>query len=219
MTNKIIEGHKYIHHLVYLYLLHNFKADFFVKSNEAKLYKYLQEAKNGQVKSELFTKSNARASGIKLNILDEVRVKSLRNNACKFANISVELVTDNYKRHWAIEKLMLENDTSTIAVEVPVYMQISKSTIPWIRKIKSVNDYNTGHVDLLQYRNGKLYILDYKPCAGKEKPLGQLFVYDCCLSKSTDIHFSKIKLAWFDEYYYFEADAMEVYKLVMKKFK
>ncbi len=129
------------------------------------------------------------------------------------------MVTDNYKRHWAIEKLMLENDTSTIAVEVPVYLQTSKSTIPWIRKIKSNNGYITGHIDLLQYRNSKLYVLDYKPGAAKEKPLGQLFVYACCLSKSTGIHFAKMNLAWFDENNYFETNAMEVYKYLMKNIK
>lgn len=218
-NNKIIEGHKYIHHLVYLYLQHNFKSDFFVKRKEPKLYNYLQKCKSGQINSELFTKSDARASRTKLNILKEIKVKTLKNNACKFANISVEMVTDNYKRHWVIEKLMIENDTSTIAIEVPVYLQISNSTIPWIRNIKSENDHITGHIDLLQYRNGKLYILDYKPNAEKEKPLGQLFVYACSLSKRTGIHFAKMKLAWFDENNYFETNAMEVYKYLMKNFK
>nr|WP_253916436.1 PD-(D/E)XK nuclease family protein [Lentimicrobium sp. S6] len=114
---------------------------------------------------------------------------------------------------------MLENDTSTIAVEVPVYLETSTSTIPWIKSIKSNNNYITGHIDLLQYRNGKLYILDYKPGAKNEKPIGQLFVYACCLSKSTRIHFSNIILAWFDENLYYETNAMQVYKYVMSNFK
>ena len=148
-----------------------------------------------------------------------VRVKKTLNNACEFANIAIELVDDNRKRHWAVEKIMLENDTSTIATEVPVYMQLSTSTIPWIKDMKSKNDYITGHIDLLQYRNKKLYILDYKPGAAKEKPLGQLFVYACCLSKSTGIHFVRMKLAWFDNENYYEVDAMDVYKTVMESFK
>ena len=63
-----------------------------------------------------------------------------------------------------------------------------------------------------------IIILDYKPGAAKEKPLGQLFVYACCLSRLTGIHFAKIKLAWFDEKDYFETDTMHVYKNVMKTF-
>jgi len=132
--------------------------------------------------------------------------------------IALELVNDNRERHDAVEKIMLENDTSTIATEVPVYLQLSKSTIPWLSNIKSANDYITGHIDILQYRNGKLYILDYKPGADKEKPIGQLFVYACCLSKATNIPFTKIKLAWFDENVYYETGAMDVYKEVMKNF-
>lgn len=218
-NGKLIQGHKYIHQLMYLYLQHNFKLHHFVKNREPKLYDYLQLAKRGEVDKSIFLNSDARASKTKLNILQLVQHKTTYNNACKFANIAIELVDDNKKRHWAVEKIMLENDTSTIATEVPVFMQLSTSTIPWIAGIASKNDYITGHIDLLQYRNGKLYILDYKPGAEKEKPLGQLFVYACCLSKSTGISFARMKLAWFDDKVYYEADAMEVYKRVMQSFR
>jgi len=218
-NEKLIQGHKYIHQLMYLYLQHNFKLEHFVKTREPKLYNYLHLAKSGEIDKSVFLNSDARASKTKLNILQLVQHKTIYNNACKFANIAIELVDDNKKRHWAVEKIMLENDTSTIATEVPVYMQLSKSTIPWIKSIQSKNDYITGHIDLLQYRNGKLYILDYKPGAAKEKPLGQLFVYACCLSKSTGISFARMKLAWFDELIYYEADAMEVYKVVIQSFR
>ncbi len=218
-NTKLIQGHKYIHQLMYLYLQHNFKLEHFVKNREPKLYAYLQLAKSGSIDKNIFLHSDARASKTKLNILQLVHRKSTYNNACKFANIAIELVDDNKKRHWAVEKIMLENDTSTIATEVPVYMQLSRSTIPWIKSIQSENDYITGHIDLLQYRNNKLYILDYKPGAEKEKPLGQLFIYACCLSKSTGISFARIKLAWFDDKIYYEADTMEVYKIVMQSFR
>ncbi len=217
--NKFIEGHKYIHQLVYLYLQNSFKVQQFVKTKEPKLFEYLETAKQGKINQFIFRTSDARASQLKLNIISELKIKKLNNNACKFADIAIELVKDNKSRHWAVEKTMLENDTSTIATEVPVFLQISKSTIPWINNIKSANDYITGHIDILQYRNNKLYILDYKPKAEKEKPLGQLFAYACCLSKAVKIPFSKIKIAWFDEKLYFEADAMDVYRLVMQKFK
>jgi len=219
VNEKLVQGHKYIHQLVYLYLQHNFKIEKFIKNKEPQLYNYLQTAVNGKIEKNIFLTSDARASQTKLNILQLVKKKTVYNNACKFANIAIELVDDNRKRHWAVEKTMLENDTSTIAVEVPVYLQLSTSTIPWIKSIESKNDNITGHIDLLQYRNNKLYILDYKPNAEKEKPLGQLFVYACCLSKSTGIPFHRIKLAWFDDKVYYEAGAMEVYRVVMKSFK
>jgi len=111
---------------------------------------------------------------------------------------------------------MLENDTSTIATEGPVFIQASESPLIGLRNL-SENPI-TGHIDILQYRNGKLYILDYKPGAQKEKPIGQLFVYACCLSRATGIHFPKMRPAWFDELNYFEVDAMDVYKRVAEMF-
>jgi len=217
--NRIIERYKYIHHLVYLYLQHSFKLEKFIKDKEKGLYEYLQKTKNGDIDSSIFLESDIRASKTKLNIAHDIKISKANNNACKFAMIALELVNDNRERHYAVEKIMLENDTSTIATEVPVFLQLSKSTIPWLRNIKSANDYITGHIDILQYRNGKLYILDYKPGANKEKPIGHLFVYACCLSKATKIPFTKIKLAWFDENVYYETGAMDVYKEVMKSFK
>ena len=32
----------------------------------------------------------------------------------------------------------------------------------------------TGHIDLIQIRNGQVHILDYKPNAAKERPIEQL---------------------------------------------
>ncbi len=43
----------------------------------------------------------------------------------------------------------------------------------WLRTLQSSNGFVTGHIDILQFRNNKVYILDYKPNADKEKPLGQ----------------------------------------------
>ncbi|HBX53786.1 MAG: hypothetical protein A2275_07280 [Bacteroidetes bacterium RIFOXYA12_FULL_35_11] len=217
--NRVIEKYKYIHHLVYLYQQHSFKIEKFIKDKEIGLYDYLQKIKNGDINSRVFIESDVRASKMKLNIAHALKITKANNNACKFAMIALELVNGNRERHDAVEKIMLENDTSTIATEVPVFLQLTKSTIPWLRNIKSANNYITGHIDILQYRNGKLYILDYKPGADKEKPLGQLFVYACCLSKATGIPFTNIKLAWFDENVYYETGAMDVYKEVMKSLK
>ena len=39
----------------------------------------------------------------------------------------------------------------------------------------------TGHIDLVQIRNGQVHILDYKPNAAKEKPIEQLTLYALAL--------------------------------------
>ena len=82
---------------------------------------------------------------------------------------------------------MLHNDDSTVASEVPVYF--------WDKKIGSV----TGHIDILQVKNRKVRILDYKPNASKEHPEGQLLNYARALSYRTKVPLNDIECAWFDE--------------------
>ena len=41
----------------------------------------------------------------------------------------------------------------------------------------------TGHVDIVQVRNGQIHLLDYKPNAKKEKPIEQLTWYALSLSR------------------------------------
>lgn len=62
----------------------------------------------------------------------------------------------------------------------------------------------TGHIDLLQIRNGMIHILDYKPNAEKEKPIEQLTLYAMALSRLTGLRLYEFKCAWFDEKDYFE---------------
>ncbi|MCG2691446.1 PD-(D/E)XK nuclease family protein, partial [Microgenomates group bacterium] len=62
----------------------------------------------------------------------------------------------------------------------------------------------TGHIDILQIRNGQIHILDYKPNAGKERPIEQLTLYAMALSRLTGLRLFEFKCAWFDENDYFE---------------
>lgn len=62
----------------------------------------------------------------------------------------------------------------------------------------------TGHIDLLQIRNGAIHIMDYKPSAAKAKPVDQLTLYALALSRLTGLRLFHFKCAWFDEKDYFE---------------
>lgn len=62
----------------------------------------------------------------------------------------------------------------------------------------------TGHIDILQIRNGQIHILDYKPKAEKERPIEQLTLYAMALSRLTGLRLFEFKCAWFDEKDYFE---------------
>jgi len=62
----------------------------------------------------------------------------------------------------------------------------------------------TGHIDILQIRNGMVHILDYKPSARKVRPVEQLTLYALALSRLTTLRLYHFKCAWFDEEDYFE---------------
>jgi len=62
----------------------------------------------------------------------------------------------------------------------------------------------TGHIDILQIRNGQIHLLDYKSEAEKERPVEQLTLYAMALSRLTGLRLFEFKCAWFDEKDYFE---------------
>lgn len=97
---------------------------------------------------------------------------------------------------------MLINDSSTVACEVLVWF--------WE---KNRNAGICGHIDLLQVRNGLIYLLDFKPEAEKEdeqKVASQLFFYASGLSFRTGIKLDTFRCAQFDNLHYFEFEPREV---------
>ena len=133
---------------------------------------------------------------------------------------------------------MLINDSTTIAVEVPVYLTNWDAGYYRCSKIKDfrhharwnqngfifpLNNYTTpitGHIDILQIRNGLLHILDYKPEAKSQNPIEQLTIYALALSRKLNLPLYYFKCAWFDEEYYFEFFPLHaVYEKYKKKTK
>lgn len=63
----------------------------------------------------------------------------------------------------------------------------------------------TGHIDVLQVRGNRVWILDYKPDAKKDKRAKyQLYLYARALSARTKVPLSEFGLAYFDDKDYFE---------------
>lgn len=75
----------------------------------------------------------------------------------------------------------------------------------------------TGHIDIVQVRNGIVHILDYKPNADKEKPIEQLTWYALALSRLTGLRLFEFKCAWFDEHGYYEFYPLHVVKKLNRK--
>ena len=137
----------------------------------------------------------------------EMIVRSKQNHATRLAAFVLQSVKDRKLRHDALQKFMLANDTVTVATEVPVY--ITKDDIEHMKtqlgfEINELPKLITGHIDILQIRNGQIHILDYKPNAEKERPIEQLTLYAMALSRLTGLRLFEFKCAWFDEKDYFE---------------
>ena len=115
----------------------------------------------------------------------------------------------NYERHTKLQRFMLANDSTTIAVEVPVWL--TQDDIAALEKQRGIRLLSadaegsiTGHIDLLQVRNGAVHILDYKPDARTNKPIAQLTIYALALAQLTGLNLFDIKCAWFNENEYCE---------------
>lgn len=158
-------------------------------------------------------------------------VRAKQNYANELCQFVLQSVKERKKRHDALQRFMLFNDSVTVATEVPVYltkddlehMQTQLGFEMYQKKLKTKNEklkattqdlklfpkaklpkLITGHIDLLQIRNGQIHILDYKAKAEKERPIEQLTLYAMALSRLTGLRMFELKCAWFDENDYFE---------------
>lgn len=160
-------------------------------------------------------------------------VRSKSNFANKTAEFVLRSVSGNTERHEALQRFMIANDSVTVATEVPVY--IRKEDVEHMEnvlKFKIVNDglielkgdkqaqrfpkLLTGHVDMLQIRNGMVHLLDYKPGASKEKPIEQLTWYALALSRLTGLRLFEFKCAWFDDKDFYEFYPLHVVKKLQR---
>jgi len=166
----------------------------------------IAENKNHSIKNSLINEKQ-RASQIKFSHLEIKHIKK-QNYATKLAKLALNLAKSNKQRHEAIQNFFLINDSTTIAVEIPIYLTNWDSGYYYNQKgfifpIRGKTPI-TGHIDILQIRNGLIHILDYKPEANKQKPIEQLTLYALALSRKINLPLYWFKCAWFDENNYFE---------------
>jgi len=206
---------KMFHGQIYDFKYHRAKTDL-ILGEHFKHYKFkpLQdflELVVAECPHQAFKESTKRASEYK-NVfnLDQVKISPKTNTATKNANFVMQAVTNNKLRHEILQEFMLVNDSVTVATEVPILMDKDdilhyKNTLNFMVPINLEDDeIITGHIDLVQIRNGMIHILDYKPSAKKVKPVEQLTIYALALSRLTTLRLFHFKCAWFDEENYYE---------------
>lgn len=163
-----------------------------------KLVGYVKGFENGCPK--FFDDIDNRCSKMKIDI--DVDKDSVGSDVCKMAELAIGVCDNNRERHSAVENFMLVNDEHSVVCELPVWL--------WEKNF----DFGiSGHIDLLQVRDGMVYVMDYKPGARKEnsKKVGsQLYFYASGLSFRTGLGLEKFKCVWFDDKDYFEFSPKEV---------
>jgi hypothetical protein len=222
--NRIIQTVHLFHRQVYDFSVHKAKLALLLQEHNHAKFENLREFLEA-IQAECphqFFQEGERGSELKAGFdLSEVILKGKQNFATRIAGLVLQAVNDNKERHKALQRFMLCNDSVTVAVEVPVYMDnMDIEHMQDELKFKvpiTIDKVLTGHIDILQIRNGAVHILDYKPGAdtGKKKnSITQLTIYALALSRLTGLRLYDFKCAWFDEDNYFEFFPLHVvYKL------
>jgi len=172
--------------LYYIFKYHKAKLEQFTKHHQLKNFiKSLPTL----AKDQYFT-NTSRCSQLKLkpnNIIisnySQTKFNTLINNCLK-------LCANNKQRHNIVENFLLATDRDTIAIEVPIWFYDKQ-----LGKI-------SGHIDILQIKDSKIHILDYKPEANKEnkqKVTTQLYLYALALSFRTNLPLKHFTCSWFDQ--------------------
>jgi hypothetical protein len=117
-----------------------------------------------------------------------VEIVEKQNLAPRIAHLALQAVTHHKRRHDELQRFMLTTDSVTVAVEVPIYltsadMRHMREHLGFHIPITTAHTV-TGHIDVLQIRNGRVHILDLR-----------LFDFTC---------------AWFDDRHYFEFHPLHV---------
>lgn len=229
LSDFVVENRMF-HNQIYDFKYHRAKADTLIeedfKNFKLRAIREFLELTVAECPHQIFKDSKIRSSEFR-NVfnLDEVRITGKSNRAVDMAKFVMQAVANNKERHQKLQEFMLFCDSTTIATEVPVLLDkedLDHYKIALNFKVPlelKDGDVVTGHIDLLQLRNGMIHILDYKPSAHKEKPIEQLTLYALALSRLTSLRLYNFKCAWFDEDNYYEFYPLHVVYKKKKKGK
>jgi transposase-like protein len=172
--HQLIRSVRLHHQQVYMFRIHRAKLDLLLDTREHRTFtpiaSYLTDMAE-QCPHHLF-QTEARASQGKVAFnLDAVEIKAKHNLAQRIAGLALQTTPTRKRRHDTLQRFMLLTDAATVAVEVSIYL-----TPEDLRHMQTTLGFDiplatdttlTGHIDILQIRNGAIHILDYKPNAAK----------------------------------------------------
>jgi hypothetical protein len=209
--HQLIRSTRLHHQQVYHFRIHQGKLASLLNSAEHQAFRPIETYLTEMITAcphPLFQHEHRASASAGAFDLTGVAITEKQNLAPRIAGLVLQTVTHNRRRHDTLQRFMLTTDSVTVAIEVPVYLtpediahmqQELGFTTPLLPKTTL-----TGHIDLVQIRNGRIHILDYKPNAVRDKPITQLMIYALALSRRTGLRLYDFVCAWFDERHYFE---------------
>lgn len=156
-----------------------------------------------------------RSSTSNFEMLPHARIAK-QNLANDLAAMGLLLARKNKDRHPSIQDFMLANDSCTVACEVPVYLTADEiayyKSKGFFLTLPELAKPITGHIDIVQVRNGLIHLLDYKPNARQTDPVNQLAIYALAFASRARLPVKVFKCGWFDEKDYFEFFPLQAIK-------
>ena len=122
--------------------------------------------------------------------------------------------------HGNVQLYMLKNDTGTISVEVPLWLEEDEVKELELPLQTEKEGSLSGHIDILRIENGELWVWDYKPKAHREKhATSQVITYAIMLSYRTGIPLTQFKCGYFDDTntYVFDPTTSPLAKQLLEK--
>ena len=197
------------HGWFYHYRVHEIKKGELCQNCYSQLGKYLE--KMFEDCPDHYFLTGPRSSHLKLDInINAVRIEG--HEISKIAMFGLR--SERYKTaHSNVQVYMLENDSTTVGVEVPIWIMPYELEV--FRALFGCEEPLTGHIDVLRIEDGLIWIWDFKPGADKEKYAScQVFFYALMLSQRTGIPLEKFRCGYFDEK---SAHVFQPDKSVLKK--
>jgi len=186
--------HTYNHQQVYPFTYHDLKLHLSAK-DLPQIRRYISWVERS-LPNKIFMKG-PRASSTRVdNALEPKKKNTIAPELAKKALLTKKR---SESKHEAVERFFLYNDSKTICTELPVFLKNEETDL------KDFDTPLTGHIDMIQWRFGKLYIMDYK--SNLKYPnthTSQLLWYKEAVHNRTSIPKKNIIPAVFNEHVYYE---------------
>ena len=181
----------------YFYRYHTKKAEV-LTNGYSKLLNYLENV--DKICPHKYFFSGPRSSSLHFKL--DMDVKCITGH--EISKLAAEAMLNGNTRdaHSIVEIFLLQYDSKTIAVEVPLW--IEQNELADYSSIFKSKEPLTGHIDILRVEEGKVWVWDYKPSAVNEKfAVTQTYFYALMLSKRTKIPLENFRCGYFDSAYAF----------------